>query len=137
MKNNEIESLLLEVEDIQFLGFRVFYPSVLSLSLYFTHLKDLRELILEWPDHDQYIPRDLMKIQFYHRWLEMRVWEEKVEEAGEGEGEEEVVEEGIEEEEEEAKELGMFMEPFNITFLTDIESREKFGTPFSPFELVR
>jgi hypothetical protein len=155
MKSDEIESLLREAKDIRFLGFRVFYPCVLSLSFYITHLENLKELILEWPDHDQYIPRDLVKVQFYHTWLRARFVEEEHGEAGEEkveeeEEEEEIVVEEVEEEvveaeveeaeegvEEEGEEEGEFMEPFTITFLTDIESEQRFGTPFGPFKLVR
>jgi hypothetical protein len=168
MRSDEIESLLREVKEIQYLGFRVFYPCVLSLSFYITHLENLKELVLEWPDHDQYIPRDLVKVQFYHTWLRARFVGEGDEEEGEREIQEEEVEDGVEEEvveaeeegveevveeegfeeegleeegvEEEEEEQGEVMEPFTITFLTDIESRAKFGKPFGkfgPFNLVR
>jgi hypothetical protein len=117
MNSHEIESLLREAKDIRFLAFRVLYPCVLSLSFYITHLENLKELVLEWPDHDQYITRDLVKVQFYHTWMNAR-------EAGEGD--EEAGEEEVEEEDEEGK----CTEPFTITLLTDIEFVGKFGLPF-------
>jgi hypothetical protein len=123
----QIESLLREAKDIRFLAFRVLYPCVLSLSFYITHMENLEELVLEWPDHDQYITRNFVKVQFYHTWMYAREVKEGDEEAGEEEVEEgDAEEEDVEEEQEE----GNFMEPFAITVLTDIEFARKFGVPF-------
>ena len=82
---------------------------------------------MEWPEHDPYITRNFVKVQFYHTWMYAREVEEGDKEAGE----EEVEEEEIEEEDAEGEqEEGKFLEPFTITLLTDIEFARKFGVPF-------
>jgi hypothetical protein len=128
----DIEPLLREAKNIRFLAVRILYPCVLSLSFYIPHLENLKELIMEWPEHDQYITRNFVKVQFYHTWMYAREVEEGDKEAGEEEVEEEEIEEEDAEEEdaEGEQEEGKFLEPFTITLLTDIEFARKFGVPF-------
>jgi 2EXR family len=127
----EIGTLLREAKDIRFLALRVLYPHLLLLSTYVAHLENLKELVMEWPDHDQYITRDLIKVCFHHMWIYAREVEDQVNEEREEEEDVVVVEE--EAEEEDAEEEGQeetFMEPFTITLLTDSEFTGKFGVPF-------
>jgi hypothetical protein len=89
MRPSEIDPLMREAKDIRFLALRILYPCVLSLSFYIPYLENLKELVVEWPEHDEYITRDFVKTLFYQTWFLARKVKDRDEEEAEEVEEEE------------------------------------------------